>query len=359
MSTENGKLRVGIIGVGRIAVEAHIPCLREAGAEVAALADAVPGRAARFAERFGIPQGYDDYHELLARPDIQAVVVATPTCSHEENSTAALEAGKHVFQEKPPAMNEAQIARVVAAGRKAGRLFMVGSQSVYAFGAQTLKRWIDAGELGEIYFIKGSGVGRRGTPHGWYRLRRVAGGDAGIDGMSHMLDRILFLLDTPKPVSVTARTYLKFAAYPSRTDYMDMDFAEGRTTDTPVSDCEDLAAAFVQFENGCTLMVDIARSSNVVAPSGAWIYGTKAGASLDPLRIYGETPWGTLTDTTPVASAGGEAGHTLMFRHFLECIREGRETQSPGERAIVLMRIVDALFESQELGGREVRLERR
>ena len=155
---------------------------------------------------------------MLARPDIDAVAIATPTCAHEENATAALEAGKHVYQEKPPAMNEAEITRIVAAGRAAGRLFMVGSQSVYSFATQTLKQYIDAGELGEIYFVKGSGVGRRGAPHGWYRLKRVAGGDAGIDGMSHMLDRILYLLDTPKPVSVTARTYLKFAAYPSRTD---------------------------------------------------------------------------------------------------------------------------------------------
>ena len=137
---------------------------------------------------------------------------------------------------------------------------------------------------------------------------------------------------------------------------MDMDFADGRTEDAPVSDCEDLATAFIQFDNGCTLLVDNARTSNVVAPSGTWFYGTEAGASLDPLRIYSETPWGTLTDTTPVPPKE-PAGHTLMFRHFIECIREGKETQSPGERAIVLMRIIDALYRSQALGGREVRLE--
>jgi predicted dehydrogenase len=186
----------------------------------------------------------------------------------------------------------------------------------------------------------------------------VAGGDAGIDGMSHMLDRILYLLDTPKPVSVAARTYRKFAAYPSRTDYMDMDFTEGRSKDVLVSDCEDLAIAFIQFEDGCTLAVDNARSSNVVAPSGTWIYGTKAGASFSPLKMYSETPWGTLTDTCPVPPKEPQT-HTQMFRHFLECIREGKETQSPGERAIVLMRIVDAIYKSQELGGREVRLDER
>ena len=350
------KICVGIIGVGRIAVEAHIPCLRNAGAEILALADVVPGRAKRFARQFGIPHAYDDYHELLVRSDIQAVTIATPTCSHKDNATAALEAGKDVYLEKPPAMNEAEITGVVAAGRKAGKIFMVGSQSVYHFSVQTLKKHIEYGELGEIYFVKCSNVGRRGIPHGWYRLKRVAGGDAAIDGMSHMLDRILFLLDTPTPVSVTARTYLKFAEYLSRTDYMDMDFTEGRTKDIPVSDCEDLAAAFTQFDNGCTLMVDNARSSNMVGQNGTWIYGTKSGASFEPLRIYGETSWGTLTDIEPVYPKEPQT-HVQMFRHFLECIREGKETLSPGERAIILMRIVDGIYKSQELGGGQIYLD--
>jgi predicted dehydrogenase len=346
-------IRFGIIGVGRIAVEAHIPCLREAGAELVALADVAPGRAARFAAQFGVPHAYEDYHEMLARPDIDAVAVASPTCAHEENATAALQAGKHVYMEKPPAMNEAQITRVVAAGRKAGKLLMVGSQSVYQFSTQMLKRCIEAGDMGEIYLVKATAAGRRDNPHGWYRRKSVAGGDAAIDGMSHVLDRVLYLLGAPRPVSVTARTYLKFAAYTPRTTYMDMDFADGRSKDTPLSDCEDLAVAFIQFENGCTLMVDNARASNAPQPGNMWFYGTKAGASMNPFTIYGETADGVLTNTTPVVP-NEPPGHTQMFRHLLECIRDGKETRSPGERAIVLMRIVDAIYTSQELGGREV-----
>jgi predicted dehydrogenase len=350
---EKPPVKLGVIGVGRIAVEAHIPCLREAGAEIVALTDVAPGRAARFAAQFGVPGAYDDYHQMLARSDIDAVAVASPTCAHEENAVAALLAGKHVYMEKPPAMNEAQIQRIVDAGRKAGKLLMVGSQSVYQFQAQTLKRLIDAGDMGEIYFVKCTAAGRRDNPHGWYRRKSVAGGDAAIDGMSHILDRVLYLLGTPKPVSVTARTYLKFGSYTPRTPYMDMDFAEGRSTDAPVSDCEDLAAAFIQFANGCTLMVDNARASNVPQPGNMWFYGSKAGACFNPFTIYSETSDGVLTNTTPVAPSE-PAGHTLMFKHFLQCIREGRETQSPGERAVILMRIVDAIFKSQETGGREV-----
>jgi predicted dehydrogenase len=69
-------IRVGIIGVGRIAVDAHIPDLRKAGAEVFALADVAPGR---FASQFGMPHAFDDYREMLKRDDLDAVVVASPT----------------------------------------------------------------------------------------------------------------------------------------------------------------------------------------------------------------------------------------------------------------------------------------
>jgi predicted dehydrogenase len=350
------RLRVGIIGVGHIAVEAHIPCLRSAGAEVIALADVVEGRAARFAREFDIPYAFDDVHQLLAMPEVDAVSVCTPPVAHEEVTIAALEAGKHVYTEKPPAMNEAQMTRVVAARRRVDKRLLVGSHTIYHPEIQTLKRYIDAGELGEIYVAKALGSRRRGLPHGWYRRRAFMGGGAAFEDGSHKLDRVLYLLNTPAPVSVIARTYFKFSDVPSTADYMDMDFAEGRTQDVPVMETEDLAAAFVQFDTGCVLLFESSYRANTPAGAPLWFYGTKAGASWPPLTIYGEAPDGTVTDTRPVFPQGPR-NHEPAFRHFLTCIRERRETESSGERAVVLMRIVDAIYRSAAAGGREVRLD--
>jgi predicted dehydrogenase len=350
------RLRVGIIGVGRIAVEAHIPCFRRAGAEVIALADVVEGRAARFAQQFDIPYAFDDVHGLLAMPEVDAVSVCTPPVAHEEVATAALEAGKHVYMEKPPALNEAQMARVVETRRRADRRLLVGSHTIYHPEIQTLKRYIDAGELGDIYVAKHLGSRRRGLPHGWYRRRAVVGGGATIEDGSHKLDRVLYLLDTPKPVSVIARTFHKFGDTPSAADYMDMDFAEGRTRDVPVMETEDLAEAFVQFDTGCVLLFESGYMANTPDGAPLWVYGTRAGASWPPLTIYGEAPDGTVTDTRP-AFPDGPRDHVPAFRHFLTCIHEGRETESSGERTVVLMRIVDAIYRSVAQGGREVRLD--
>ena len=350
------KIRVGIIGVGRIAVQSHIPDFFRAGAEVIALADVVEGRAARFARQFDIPHAFDDYHQMLAMPEVEVVSVCTPPVAHEEVATAALEAGKHVYMEKPPAMNEAQMARIVDVRRRTGKRLLVGSHTIYHPEIQTLKRYIDAGELGEIYVVKSLGSRRRGLPHGWYRRKATIGGGAAFEDNSHKLDRVLYLLDTPNPISVIARTYRKFSDYPSTADYMDMDFADGRTRDLSVMETEDLAEAFVQFDTGCCLLLESGYMANTAEGAPLWLYGTQAGASMPPLTIYGEAPDGTVTDTTPIFPDTPRT-HEPAFRHLLTCIREGRETQSSGERAVVLMRIVDAIYRSVAQGNREVRLD--
>jgi predicted dehydrogenase len=350
------KVRVGIVGAGHIANQRHIPNYREAGAEVLALADVVGDRAARLAAKWEIPHAFADYRQMLAMPELDAVSVCAPPFVHEEVSVAAFEAGKHVYLEKPPAMNEAEMVRIVAAGRKAGKLLMVGSNSVYWRQTQVLKEYIDSGALGEIYLIKSLGAGRRNIPRGWFRQRRLSGGGVGMDGGSHSLDRILYLLGTPKPVSVVARTYAPFASYIPKTSYRAIGIEEGAEADVPVMDVEDTVVAFVQFDTGCTLVLENAWAANISGGGGLWIYGTKAGASLNPLTLYGETDTGVLTDMQPVFSQGPQT-HVEALAHFVECVREGVETQSPGERSVVTMRILDAIYRSASEGGREVRLE--
>jgi predicted dehydrogenase len=85
------------------------------------LADAVAGRAARH----GIPYAFDDHRDMLALPEVDVVAVCTPPLAHAEVAIAAVEAGKHLHLEKPPAMNGAEMARIVRALRRAGVLAMI------------------------------------------------------------------------------------------------------------------------------------------------------------------------------------------------------------------------------------------
>ena len=85
------------------------------------------------------------------------------------------------------------------------------------------------------------------------------------------------------------------------------------------------------------------------------VYGTHAGATPSPLTLYGEEPDRLLTDTHLCVPNNPKGMHVLAYRHFFECIGEHKKTQSPPERSIVVMRILDAIYASAAKGGREVR----
>jgi predicted dehydrogenase len=348
-------VRIGIIGAGRVGVDWQLPDIRAAGGEAVALADSVPGRAARFAAEKGIPHAFDDLAALFALPGLEAVTVCTPPSTHAEISVAALRAGKHVYLEKPPTMNEPEMRRVADAAAETGRLVLVGSNAVYWDEIQFLKRAIDRGELGEIYLVECISTSRRRLPGGWLRVKAIAGGGIAFDSSSHTLDHALYLLGTPEPVSVTGRTYRHFADHPFRSSYEHQDVAERRWREVPVMDTEDTVVAMVQFASGCTMLVKDCYAANLSDGHSFRISGTKAGASLHPLTLHTERSDGTQLDTVMSFPAGpGATGHERAFRHFFECIREGRQTESPPQRGIVTMRILDAIYASASAGGRQV-----
>jgi predicted dehydrogenase len=348
-------VNVGIIGTGRVATYAQAPGYVAAGANLMAVADSVPGRAEAFAAERGIPHAFSSYHEMLALSELEGVSICVPPIAHEEVALAAFEAGKHVYLEKPPAMNAAEMERIVAAGRRAGKLLMTGSHTVYWRETQVLRRMIEAGELGEIYVVKNRGGRRRGTPRGWFRELAKSGGGVGMDGSSHALDRLLYLLGTPQPVSVTARTYDHFRGYIPVGRYISIGIEQGTETDVPEADVEDTVIALIQFDTGCTAFIEDTWVVNAPRGGSLQLYGTQAGASLSPLKLYSELERGVLTDTEP-SFIQGPRTHEEALRHFAQCIQDGVETESPGERGIIVMRIIDAIYESAANGGAQVRL---
>jgi predicted dehydrogenase len=355
----NDKIRVGIIGTGRVGIDWHLPDIRAAGGEVVALADIVEGRAARFAAQHGVPRAYDDYRELLRLTEVDVVAVCTPPYTHAELAIAAVKAGKHLYLEKPPAMNEAEMVQIARAVRRAGQLAMTGSNRIYEGEVQALKRRLDAGELGHVYLVECLKLLRRSIPKGWHREKVYAGGGVGFNSTAHRIDLVLYLLGTPKVTSVTARTYNHFIGTrppPVTRSYLLRDVEEGLWTDAP-ADVEDTLIGLIQFDTGCTCLLRDASAANMPDEWQVRLYGTEAGASLDPLVLYEEAADGLATDTRPTIPADPKGAHVLAYRHFFECIREGVETQSPPERSVTTMRILDALYHSAADRGRQVRFE--
>src|SRR5262249_50552689 len=120
------KVRFGVIGAGGFAEICHVPGLQShPRAEVVALCGRNRERGEAMAARLGVPEAITDYRELVARPDIDAVTITAPNVAHHPIAMAALAAGKHVFCEKPLAMNREQATEMRQAAEGSGRIHQV------------------------------------------------------------------------------------------------------------------------------------------------------------------------------------------------------------------------------------------
>ncbi|NLV74872.1 MAG: Gfo/Idh/MocA family oxidoreductase [Chloroflexi bacterium] len=340
-------LRIGIIGSGSIARNAHMPGYRaQPEVEVVAACDVVPGRAAEFAKEFGIAKAYDSYAEMLKKEKLDAVSVCTPNVSHHDATIAALEAGCHVLCEKPIAMNLAEAREMVEMARKKKLVLQVGLNWRFTAEAQLLKKMIDAGELGEIYYGEATYMRRRGIP-GWgvFTQKEMQGGGALIDIGVHTLDHTLWLMGNPKPVTVTGAAFTKFG---KRDDVVN----PWGKWDPDKFNVDDLGVGMVRFENGAALYLRASWAANIEKDfSETRILGTEGGAFLRPLRIFKQM-YGMLADIVP-SSLAEVKPHAEEIRHFVACVRGECDMIVVPEQVLDVQAILDAIYLSSDT-GREV-----
>ncbi len=343
------RLGVGIVGAGGIAQLAHIPNYQKLdGVEVLAIAEPNAETAKKCMEKFGIEKCFEDYRELLKLDGIDVVSVCTPNCLHKAPTIDALQAGKHVLVEKPIGLNAREGREMVEAAKKCSRQLMVGQTTHFRPAVRAMKKLIDAGELGEAYFSRVWALRRRGIP-GWgvFTNKEFQGGGPLIDIGVHSLYTALYLMGYPRPVACSGTTYTKFG---TRGDVVGM----WGQWDHENYTVEDYAAGFVRFENGASMIIESSFAANIEKNAlNVVILGDKGGLSLDPMRFYTEKDM-MLQNIEPVLPKEKE-GYELEVAAFVEAIREGKEVPVPGEKALLVMEIIDALYESAEK-GREVRI---
>lgn len=344
---------IGIIGSGGIARGAHMPGYKalekEGAAKMVAVADVSKEVAARAAEEFDVPHRYTDYRDLLKRDDIHAVSVCTPNFLHKQPTVDALEAGKHVLVEKPLAMNAVEGREMVETARRVGRKLQVGFMTRFQGNSQALKRFIDAGEMGEIYYARAQALRRRGIPAwGVFTQKDKQGGGPLIDIGVHILDLTLWLMGHPNAVSASGQAYTKFGTRPGLVGLMGQWDPETYTV-------EDMAIGFVRFDNGATLTLEASFAANLEKDVfNTELLGTEGGCSFSPTRMFFEKHR-TLIDATPVFLPSVRA-HEAEIRAFVQAIRDDTPVPVPGEQGLMVTQILDAIYRSSE-EGREVRVE--
>ncbi|MBM7553541.1 putative dehydrogenase [Thalassobacillus pellis] len=343
MMTE--KLKVGIIGAGGIAKGVHIPNYMKCGdrVEIVAIADVIKEKADHYADEFSIAHSFGDYEEMLQTVELDAVSVCTPNKFHAEATIAALEAGCHVLCEKPPAITVAEAEDMAKTAEKTGKLLTYGLHYRYAPEVVTLKRFIDGGELGDVYASRVNAIRRRGIP-GWgvFTNKELQGGGPLIDIGVHMLDTGLYLMDFPEPETVLGSVYQKLGKRKGVGLMGSWDYEN--------FSIEDMARAMIQFKDGSSIMLETAFAANVEKHDvmNVSLMGDEGGADVFPLKIFQEKH-DTLIDTSP-AYLPKKGNHELLIEEFVNSCLTGKKPITTPDQGVVLQKLITAIYQSAETG---------
>ncbi|WP_199617377.1 Gfo/Idh/MocA family protein [Paenibacillus alkalitolerans] len=350
------KLKIAVIGAGSIS-DLHLQAYeKNPEVEIYAICDLNEARAKEKADKYGASKVFTDYRELLAQPEIHAVSVCTWNNSHAAISIAALDAGKHVLCEKPLCQTVEEALEVEKAVRRSGRLLQVGFVRRYSSNTQVLKQFIDQGELGDIYYAKASCLRRLGNPGGWFSDKDRSGGGPVIDLGVHIIDVCWYLMGRPKVKSVSANAYNKLG---NRSNIRNLSFYKAADYDAARNDVEDMANAVIRFENGASLMIDVSFTLHAKQDElYVKLYGDRGGAELEPeLQLVSEK-YDTILNVSPQVdhkSFDFMGAFSNEINHFIDSSLGRKETLSPVEDGVELMKILCAIYESAR-EGREIQL---
>lgn len=364
------KLKVGIIGTGWIAGSHMAEYKKMPDVEIVAAADLIPGKAAEFMKNWGNPDCriYLSAHEMLeAEPDLDAVSICTYNCQHAPCAIDALEHGVNVLLEKPFTVTVDEAIEVMRAEKKSGKILSIGFQPRFNPNMQMLKKIVESGELGKVYYIQTGGGRRRGipTPFGTTFIEeKTAGIGAMADIGCYSLDMCLNAVGYPKPLTVTGFKSDYFGKDPSYWT------AEGKPAEyADLFGVDDFAGGFIRLEGGIFLDFRISWAMNMDTAGDTLILGTKAGLRIPstecwngsiggPMKIYRTLPNSTteVCWEVPMLNNTREGEFYHKIRSFLNAVRNGGSSPVPSSQIIYNQAIIDGIVRSSKC-GHEIEIE--
>ncbi len=340
------KIPVGIIGAGMWGnVETETFC-QASRAQVEWVCDPLKERLDTVTAKYAVKHTSPDYHDALADPNVEAVVISTPPYLHVPIALEALAAGKHVLIEKPMAVSAGEVDQIVAAVKSHPDLVVLeGScrharlQPKFAF----VKKLIESGKLGEIYHIHFSGMGQ-GTfieynPQGaWSLEKRLAGGGPFLDwGVYDLSFHLGILGDRPELTGLQAFTINGLR-----------DFSLG----TVKADVEQHGAALLSFDTGLTFYFERGAGVHNEVSFETRIYGTRGGLRFQYPSWTSNAIEHFFADDQPQhetlyvnMSKHPKHDHIPVVEHFLDCIHGQAQpmmtVETAGKHIKILLKILE------------------
>jgi predicted dehydrogenase len=348
------KVRVGMIGVGQIGKN-HIQNYQKiSDVEIVAVADINESEARRVAEQFNIPHVYTAYQDLLQRDDIVAVDVCLHNNFHAPVSIAALEAGKHVYCEKPMAGAYADAEAMLQRANEVGRKLSIQLARLFTPETKASKILIDAGKLGRLYHARSSGHRRRNRPYvdGYgsptFTQKDIASGGAIYDMGVYHISQLLYLLGNPDVQTITGNIY------------QETPMDEQRLANSGYN-VEELGTGYVRFAGNLSLDIIESWAIHLDHLEGSTLVGSDGGIRLNPFGYF--TNIGDLElDSTVNLDAFNWRIHQLREsadaydspqHHWIAALQGRVELLPTAEIALNTMLISEGIYRSHAF-GREV-----
>ena len=324
------KVKVAIIGLGGVAQLVHLPnLLKIKSVIIQSVAEIKTNRLNAIAEKFNIPERYKDYRELLAKSDVDAVIVATPTALHKEIAIDCLNANKELLVEKPIARTFKEATAIVKAAKKNNKKLMVGMNLRFRPDTLLLKSLIQSKEIGDPFYARAVWIRRQSSEEKWFMKREDAGGGVILDLGISLLDLSLWLMDYPNVKTVQTHN-----------------FYQSRKT------LEDTSISFIRCGN--SKLINIETSWALPVEKDLFqlsVYGSNGSITSTPLHLYKKVE-NQIIDLKPTLSESPshlfKKSYLNELKSFIGAVRGLNPIFSSGEQAVERLRVIEAMYKSAE-----------
>ncbi len=355
------KLKIGIIGTGWIA-EAHIESYKNMpDVEIVAAADIIPGKAEAFMKKYGVEgvRFYPSHEEMIDNePELDGVSICTYNTAHAAPAIYALEHGVNVLLEKPFTVTTEEAIEVMRAEKKSGKILSIGFQPRGDENMKMIKKIVQSGALGKIYYIQTGGGRRRGIPNSTFIEKSTGGIGALGDIGCYSLDLVLNAIGYPKPLTVSG---YKSAFFGTNPKYATPDRNHTAEENAARFSVDDFAAAFIRLEGDIILDFRISWAMHADTPGDTIIFGTEGalrvpstdcwnGSFYKPMTLYHDLAGERVETTIPLIEHRGPGLFDIKVRSFLDAIKNGTAAPVPSSEIIYNQAIIDGICKSAELG---------
>ncbi|PYT18247.1 MAG: inositol 2-dehydrogenase [Acidobacteria bacterium] len=316
-----GKLRFAVLGVGRIG-KVHIANLatRIPDVEVLAIADVSAGEAAAVACRFGVPQVFQDYKQLLKSVEVDAVVVCTPTNTHHDIIRDAVSAGKHVFCEKPVDLTLERIQRILQHVERSGVQLMVGFNRRFDPNFQKLHEIVKAGRIGTPEIVRITSRDPAPPPEQYLR----AAGGLFLDMTIHDFDMARYLAGSDVVEVYAHATVLVDPVFRAVGDW-------------------DTAAVILRFENGAVGTIDNSRRAVYGYDQRAEVFGSAGMAAIGnnapDNHVFFDRSGGHSSPPLDFFMERYTESYLREMQAFVDAVRDGKPVPVNGTDGLVAVAI--------------------